>query len=94
VFYFFVLRPPWGLSAAILLGATALMFAPVVFVHPLRVAKLRALTVAMSLAWFAFAGLAILHGLAPPAWVVWGLLATAAYFLALPFWRHSPWARD
>ena len=48
VLYLFVLRPPWVVSAALLLAAAALMFAPVVFVHPLRVAKLRSLTIAMT----------------------------------------------
>ena len=52
VFYLFVLRPPWMLSAFILLGAAALMFTPIVFVHPLRVVRLRRLTIAMTLAWF------------------------------------------
>ena len=48
VLYLFVLRPPWGVSAALLLGATALMFAPVVFVHPLRVVRLRVPTIVMT----------------------------------------------
>jgi phosphatidylcholine synthase len=78
--------------AAVLIGATALMFAPVVFVHPLRVVRLRVPTIAMTVAWFAFAALAIVDDLAPPMWVVAGLIATAAYFLALPLVRHSLWA--
>ena len=41
VLYLFVLRPPWVVSALILLGAAALMFTPVVFIHPLRVVRLR-----------------------------------------------------
>ena len=48
VLYLFVLRPPWVISALILLGATALMFTPVVFIHPLRVIRLRNLTIAMT----------------------------------------------
>jgi hypothetical protein len=32
--------------------------------------------------------------LEPPAWVGWGLIVTAAYFLSLPLFRGSPWARD
>ena len=64
--YLFVLRPPWVVSAAVLLGATALMFAPVVFVHPLRVVRLRAPTIALTLVWFALAGLAIVDNLEPP----------------------------
>jgi phosphatidylcholine synthase len=94
VLYLFILRPPWMVSAAILLGATALMFAPVVFVHPLRVVKLRSLTMAMSFVWFVLATIAIVENLRPSAWVAWGLIATVAYFLALPLLRYSPWADD
>jgi phosphatidylcholine synthase len=94
VLYLFILRPPWIVSAGILLGAAALMFAPIVFVHPLRVVRMRSLTIAMMLAWFALAAIAIVENLRPSAWVVWGLIATAAYFLALPLRRHSLWAGD
>jgi phosphatidylcholine synthase len=94
VLYLFVLRPPWMISALILLGAAALMFTPVVFVHPLRVVRLRGLTIAMTFAWFAFAAMAIAEKLAPQAWVGWGLIATAAYFLGLPLLRRPPLAHD
>ena len=93
VLYLFVLRPPWLVSAFVLLAASALMFTPIVFVHPLRVARVRGLTIAMTFAWFALAAIAIFDKLAPPAWVGWGLIATAAYFLSLPLLRHSPLAR-
>jgi phosphatidylcholine synthase len=69
------------------------MFTPIVFVHPLRVARVRGLTIAMTFVWFALATIAIFDKLAPPAWVGWGLIATAAYFLSLPLLRHSPLAR-
>jgi phosphatidylcholine synthase len=94
VLYLFILRPPWIVSAAILLGAAGLMFTPIVFVHPLRVVKLRGLTIAISLAWFAFAAIAIAENLRPSVWIVWGLVATAAYFLGLPLMRQSPWAEE
>jgi phosphatidylcholine synthase len=94
ILYLFLLRPPWILSAGVLLGAAALMFAPVAFVHPLRVVRLRGLTIAVTLAWFALAAIAIFKNLSPPGWVVGGLVLTAAYFLALPLLRHSPWAHD
>ena len=93
VLYLFVVRPPWLVSAFLLLSASALMFTPIVFVHPLRVARVRGLTIAMTFAWFALAAIAIFDKLAPPAWVGWGLIATAAYFLSLPLLRHSPLAR-
>ncbi len=92
VLYLFVLRPPWIVSAAVLLAAAGMMFAPVVFIHPLRVTRLRKLTIAMTIAWFGFAAAAIVEKLSPPGWVTGGLVATAVYFLALPLLRHSPWA--
>ncbi len=92
VLYLFVLRPPWIVSAFALLAAAAMMFSPIVFVHPLRVARVRWLTIAMSVAWFVFAAAAIVQKLTPSEWVVGGLVVTAAYFLALPFLRHSPLA--
>jgi phosphatidylcholine synthase len=94
VFYLFVLRLPWVISAIILLVATALMFTPIVFIHPLRVVRLRYLSIAMTCAWFAFAAIAIFENLTPQAWVGWGLIATAAYFLSLPLLRHSPLAHN
>jgi phosphatidylcholine synthase len=90
--YLFVLRPPWVVSALVLLVATALMFAPIVFVHPLRVVRLRAPTIVLTIVWFALAGLAIVDNLSPPWWVEAGMVAIAAYFLALPLLRPSPWA--
>jgi phosphatidylcholine synthase len=94
VLYLFVLRLPWLVNAAALLAATAMMFAPVVFVHPLRVVKLRLATIAVTILWFALASLAILEHLDAGMWVKAGFVAVAAYFLGLPFLRHSPWSQD
>ncbi len=94
VLYLFVLRAPWQLNAALTLAATGLMFAPIVFVHPLRVVKMRHLTIAATLVWCALAFIAVLQGLQPALWVKIGFVAVAAYFLALPLLRHSPWSHD
>src|ERR1700685_2317095 len=40
VFYLFAFRLPWLVNAAAMLIAAAMMFAPIVFVHPLRVGTL------------------------------------------------------
>jgi phosphatidylcholine synthase len=92
-FYLFVLRWPWPINAALTLAATAAMFAPVVFVHPLRVRRLRPLTIAATIAWLALAAVAIVEGLHPDLWVKIGLAALAVYFLALPFARRPIWPR-
>jgi phosphatidylcholine synthase len=93
VLYLFCLHPPWVLTAIILLGAAAMMFAPVAFIHPLRVVRLRVLTIAVTLLWFALAAIAILQNLQPAVWVNVGLVGAAVYFLALSLVRHSRRAR-
>ena len=90
--YLFVLRPPGIVCVALLLLGSAAMFAPIVFVHPLRVQKWRWVNVAASLAFLALSAAAILQDLRAGVWVKAGLIVVAVYFLALPFLRHSPWA--
>lgn len=92
--YLFVFQLPPLLNAAVLLLATALLFAPIVFVHPMRVRRLRRVTVAVTIGWFVFAALAWEAGLRPGWGVKLGLILCAAYVLALPLLRGSPWARD
>jgi phosphatidylcholine synthase len=90
--YLFVLRPPGIVCVALLLLGSAAMFAPIVFVHPLRVQKWRWVNIAASLAFLALSAAAILQDLRAGVWVKAGLIVVAIYFLALPFLRHSPWA--
>jgi phosphatidylcholine synthase len=90
--FLFVLRPPGVVSAALMILGSGAMFAPIVFVHPLRVKKLRYVTIAVCVIFFALAAAAILQDLKVQSWVKIGFLAVAAYFFALPLLRHSPWA--
>ncbi len=92
--YLFVLRPPPFVSAALILAGVAMMFAPVVFVHPMRVRELRLLNLFASVAFFGLSAAAIAQNFEASLAVKIGFLLVAAYFLALPFWRHSPWADD
>jgi len=92
--YLFVLRPPAWVSAALIVAATAGMFAPIVFVHPMRVKQLRVPNIVASLAFFIVSAAAIAQNFDASLWVKLGFLVVAAYFLAAPFWRHSPWADD
>ncbi|WP_237151630.1 CDP-alcohol phosphatidyltransferase family protein [Oryzibacter oryziterrae] len=79
VFILFVFRP----SAEVVIGTTIalsiLTFAPIAFVHPVRVEKWRPVTLAFTLAWFIFAGAALYFELSPPLGVLIGLGLTSAY---------------
>jgi phosphatidylcholine synthase len=92
--YLFVFRLPAWLNVAILLAATAAMFAPVVFVHPLRVQRLKTLTIAVSMVWLVSAALAIAGGFDGGPIARGGLIVSAGYFLGLPFTRRSPFVED
>ena len=84
-FYLFVLRPePW-LSFMIVAALAVLTFAPLKFLHPVRVLRHRALNVTMLLAWSVLAIISLVSRLTPDTWVKIGLLITAAYFFGVGF---------
>ena len=90
VFYLLVLRPSASASLALILTAAALMFAPLVFIHPLRVKRLRVLTIAVTAIWAAAAIAAVAQDLATASFgVKAALVATGCYFLALPLFRQG-----
>src|SRR5665213_2608637 len=80
-FYLYVLEPPPWAAAAAIVALAALTFAPIRFVHPLRVRQLRPLNIALLAVWALLAVLAIIDNLAPGPYVTWPLAAIAAYFL-------------
>jgi phosphatidylcholine synthase len=51
VFYLLVLRPEPLATLAVVVAAGVSMFAPIVFVHPLRVVRMRAVTLAVTGLW-------------------------------------------
>jgi phosphatidylcholine synthase len=82
-FYVFVLKPaPWLAALAVAILAV-LTFMPFKFVHPFRVVRLRALTVAALALWCALGGYALVHDLDPGPWTAAGLVVTGLYFVAL-----------
>lgn len=90
VFYLLILRPSTNASLAVVLAGTALMFAPVVFVHPLRVKRLRLVTIAVTAIWAAAAIAAVAQDLSAASFGVRAaLVATGCYFLALPLFRKG-----
>jgi phosphatidylcholine synthase len=83
VFYLFVLKPaPW-LAAICVVVLAALTFVPFKFVHPMRVARMRALTMSALVLWLLLAFLAVRDDLDPGPWVAGALVVVAVYFVAI-----------
>ena len=81
-FYLFLLWPnPW-IGAAVIVALAVLTFSPVHFIHPFRVVRLRALSIAMLALWTVLGLIALARDLAPGPWVTAGLCVIALYFLA------------
>jgi phosphatidylcholine synthase len=80
-FHLFVLKAPPAIAAVIVLILIGLTFAPLRTIHPLRVLRWRAFSLAALVAWAALAIHALLHGLDPGPWVTLALTALAVYFL-------------
>jgi phosphatidylcholine synthase len=80
-FYLFIVRPGPIAGAAVIAVLAVLTFAPWPFIHPLRVRRLRVLSIGLLVAWGIFAILALTSELAPPPWITATLCAIALYFL-------------
>ena len=89
-FYLFLLKPaPWlGAFAVIVLAAAT--FAPIHFVHPIRVPRWRLPNLAALALWIALAAVALAQNLNPPAWVAAALAAIAVYFVMIGLLRRQP----
>jgi phosphatidylcholine synthase len=88
-FYLFVLKPaPWFAAIAIAALAAA-TFAPIYFVHPIRVPRWRAFNLAALLIWAVLALLALAQNLDPPVWVGVALAAIAIYFVIVGLLRGA-----
>jgi phosphatidylcholine synthase len=90
-FYLFLLKPePW-IGAAFIAALAVLTFVPFHVVHPVRIARLRGLTIAALVLWTLLAIFAVAKNLAPGFWTVAALCALAVYFVAVGFLRrHHP----
>jgi phosphatidylcholine synthase len=69
----------------VVLVFAALTFLPVEFVHPVRVRRLRPVTLAMSLAWAILAALVLAADLRPGPVLSAAFLIASAYFATIGF---------
>jgi phosphatidylcholine synthase len=89
IFYLLVLRPEPLISTVVVIIAACLMFAPVVFVHPLRVVRLRPVTITATGVWSAAAIVALGQDLSQASFITKAALVGAGlYFLILPLFRN------
>ena len=81
VLVIFALQPNFWVSLALVAILAIAMFVPFKFVHPVRTARWRNVTLPMALAWTFFAGWAAWVDFHPDSWAHWGLVVTSVYLL-------------
>jgi phosphatidylcholine synthase len=82
-FYLLLLRPTPLIAGTIVALFAVLTFVPVRFVHPLRVRRLRPVTIVLLLLWSTLAVAAVWQGLAPAPWIDVALCLIAGYFVVV-----------
>ena len=82
-FYLLLLRPAPAIAAGTVALFAVLTFVPIRFVHPFRVRRLRAVTVALLTLWAALALAAVKQGLTPEIWITTALCTLGCYFLGV-----------
>jgi phosphatidylcholine synthase len=83
VFTLFVIEPGQWVSFAIVVIAGILTFAPVNFLHPVRVKRLRELNLAIFLGWCAFAAIALAQAMDASYFVKVGIAVTSIYLFVI-----------
>lgn len=87
-FALFLLRPgPW-LAGAIIVALAILTFVPIVFIHPFRVVRLRALSAILLALGGVLAIVAVVRDMAPGPWVTAGLCVICLYFIGAGLLRR------
>ncbi|WP_114284875.1 CDP-alcohol phosphatidyltransferase family protein [Candidatus Halocynthiibacter alkanivorans] len=81
VLVLFALQPNFWVMLALISALAVAMFLPLRFVHPVRTARWRTVTMPMALAWTFFAGWAAWGDFHPQSWAIWGLAVTSVYLL-------------
>jgi phosphatidylcholine synthase len=89
-FYLFVVKPPPWLGALAIATLAVLTFAPIAFIHPVRVQRFRVLNLAALALWAPLAIFALWRNLDPGVWGTVALCVLAVYFLGVGLVRRGP----
>jgi phosphatidylcholine synthase len=82
VLVLFALKPNFWVALVVVVLLAAMMFTRVKFIHPVRTARWRWLTLPMALAWTFFAAWAAWIEFHPQSWAHWGLVVTSLYLVS------------
>jgi phosphatidylcholine synthase len=79
VLVLFAVAPSQGVILGVVVALTITMFTNLKFVHPVRTARWRIVTLPMASAWVVFAGWAAWVDFDASSWAHWGLILTSVY---------------
>ncbi len=83
VFTLFVIDASATTAMAVVTVSVVLTFLPINFLHPVRVARLRPLNMAIFLLWCALGGYSLLMHFQTPSWAVIGVVVTGIYLYVI-----------
>ena len=86
-FYLYLLEPPEWIAVLSVIILAGLSFAPIKFLHPLRVQRWRPLNIALMAAWAVLAFVAVVEDLSPALYVTLPLCLIAVYFFTIGLLR-------
>lgn len=81
VLVIFAVEPNFWIILLLVTVLAIAMLLPIKFVHPVRTARWRAITLPMALAWTLFAGWAAWVEFHPQSWAHWGLILTSLWLI-------------
>ena len=94
VLVLFALAPHWSICLLLVIVLAVAMFLPIKFVHPVRTARWRVVTLPMALAWTFFAGWAAWVNFDPASWAHYGLIVTSLYLTAAGATQQIIYGKD
>lgn len=83
VIVMFAAEPPFWVILGLVVVLSVAMFLPLKFVHPVRTARWRALTLPVALVWTACAGWAAWVNFHAGSWANWGLVISSLYLISV-----------
>jgi len=94
VLVIFALTPPWYISLLLVIVLSVSMFLPIKFVHPVRTARWRTVTLPIAIAWTFFAAWAAWVNFDPASWAHFGLIITSIYLVGAGAAQQVMYGKD